>query len=190
MSTLEAAGIMASILGAVLGIMAMVGLLDYATTGEKERYGLRLRFRLNGGRGDNTKEYAGDVDGATVKLAVDGSSQSFTVSRPCPGPGRLFAHEPTFAFDRPIDALFGFERKLETPPGWEGWAFYGSGDGRIAAGVARLPAMPAAKAWTRIVLGRGVLTVTHRSTLALSRAVLERHAAALGEFCRAFGPAL
>ncbi len=125
------------------------------------------------------ESYEGEVDGVRVHLEHDGD-WTVTLEADCASAAELFAHRPMAAFDRPMRALFGPLRRLETPAAYgKGWAFYGSPAASTI--VSRLPGPSTAVPWSRIELGAESLTVTIECDGKMSLERLREQAAAFLE---------
>ncbi len=161
----EAAGL----LGVIMAGVYAVQLFSRRGGGGKDRFGLKFTDK------DNASEtYEGVLEGANVRVYGTGDSWFVTFSIETGSRAEFFAHAPTFALDRPLAALLGTQRLLDTPPAFEkAWKFYGT-----APAVLIIPRLPApTPAWGQLELARGTLRLTLDFNGRLSRKNLEREAA-------------
>lgn len=186
--------VIALMLGIIGAACLVIGLINRALLPDEKKFGLTLVSRWG-----ESSTYEGGLDGVRVRLDR-GDSWVATWTADCAGDVELFAHQPMAAldlpalavfaplvpFDRPLRALFGTLRRLETPvPFGKGWSFYGAPEAAAGRLASRLPGPGPVAPWHRIELRGGVLEATLESDGKMSREKLQEQANAFRELLAA-----
>ena len=147
-----------AIVGVVIAVVSAFSMVKSAI-GE-DRFGLKFVSSS-----EDVYSYAGDVDGARVEVRGSERDWTVTVALEAVDGVDLFAHVPTFSFDRPLKALFGLQKRLAVPDAYGGgWAFYGNANAALAAPLLTAPN----PSWNRVELSGGALQITLRPSGKLS----------------------